>query len=59
MTSLEKLRAIEAIMAEFDRRKPLPQMSQLATAALALNHCLNVIDAVKAVLAVPQTLEGT
>ncbi len=59
MTSLEKLRAIEEIMTAFDQRKPLPQMSQVATAALALNHCLNVIDAVKAVLAVPPTLEGT
>jgi hypothetical protein len=38
---------VEAILLAFDARKPLPQMSQLATAALALNHCLNVIDAVK------------
>jgi hypothetical protein len=59
MTTAEKIRAIEEIMAAFEARPRLPQMSQVANAALALHCCLNVIDAVKAVLAVQPTLEGT
>jgi hypothetical protein len=38
------------ILASFDARKPLPAMSQVATAALALNHCLDTIDALREAL---------
>jgi hypothetical protein len=43
----DKAAAVQAIIKKFDERKPLPHMSQMATAALALNHCLDVIDAVR------------
>jgi hypothetical protein len=43
------LERIEESIKRWDERKPLPEMSQVATAVLALNRCLNFIDEIKAI----------
>jgi hypothetical protein len=45
-----KLARVEAVMAEYANRKPLPEMSKLASITLVASYCLDTIEQVQEAL---------